>query len=69
MKGVIDRFEGEFAIIVFDDGKVESIKRQLIPKEAKEGDVIVFASTIYVDKEETIKRKNESKKFLEFWED
>ncbi|CCC58001.1 MULTISPECIES: DUF3006 domain-containing protein [Caloramator] len=69
MKGVIDRFEGEFVIIVFDDGKVESINRQLIPNEAKEGDVIVFESTIYIDNEETLKRKKKSKKYLEFWED
>ncbi|MCX7905054.1 MAG: DUF3006 domain-containing protein [Caloramator sp.] len=69
MKGVIDRFEGDFAIIVFDDGKVENINRQLIPKEAREGDVIVFAATTYIDKEETLKRKKESNKYLNLWED
>lgn len=69
MKGVIDRFEGDFAIIVFDDGKVENINRQLIPKEAREGDVIVFAATIYIDKEETLKRKKELDKYLNLWED
>ncbi|MCX7904631.1 MAG: DUF3006 domain-containing protein [Caloramator sp.] len=69
MKGVIDRFEGDFAIIVFDDGKVENINRQLIPKEAREGDVIVFSDTTYIDKEETLKRKKESDKYLNLWKD
>lgn len=55
MKFVIDRFEGDYAIVELDDKTIAEIPRILIPKEAKEGDVL----EIRVDVEETKKRKNE----------
>lgn len=39
MKGVIDRFEGEFAIIEID-GEMKDINRSDVDAEAKEGDVV-----------------------------
>ncbi|EKX81427.1 hypothetical protein CFSAN001628_000345 [Clostridium botulinum CFSAN001628] len=40
MKGIIDRFEENFAIIELEDKKMINIDKNIIPKKAKEGDVI-----------------------------
>ena len=38
MKAVIDRFEGEYAVILFGDDEIKvDIPRQLLPPNAKEG--------------------------------
>ncbi len=59
MKFIIDRFEGDFAVVQLQSGKMCNIPKILIP-DANEGDVI----DIHIDKEETQKRKdNISKKF------
>lgn len=52
MKVIIDRFEGEYAVVEIDVGKFADLPRVLIP-DAKQGDVI----NITVDKEDTAKRK------------
>lgn len=41
MKVIIDRFEGEFAVVEIEVGKYVSVPRILFPN-AKEGDVIKF---------------------------
>ncbi|MBE3579074.1 MAG: DUF3006 domain-containing protein [Caldanaerobacter subterraneus] len=51
---IIDRFEGNFAVIEYEDITF-NFPKELLPKEAKEGDVLKFSIT--VDKEETEKRK------------
>lgn len=51
---IIDRFEGNFAVIEYEDITF-NFPKELLPKEAKEGDVLKFDIT--VDKEETEKRK------------
>lgn len=56
MYGVIDRFEGEFAVIETDDKKIMNIKRKLLPEKAREGDVVDLES-MAVDEEETLRRK------------
>lgn len=50
----VDRFEGEFAVVEAENGKIYNIPCELVP-DAKEGSVI----NIYVDKERTEKQKNE----------
>ncbi|NFC73580.1 DUF3006 domain-containing protein [Clostridium botulinum] len=40
MKGIIDRLEENFAIIELEDKKMINIDKNIIPKKAKEGDVI-----------------------------
>ncbi|NFO07470.1 DUF3006 domain-containing protein [Clostridium botulinum] len=40
MTGIIDRFEENFAIIELEDKKMINIDKNIIPKKAKEGDVI-----------------------------
>jgi len=49
---IIDRFEGDFAIVETSDGNV-NIPRADIPANAKEGDILV----IDLDKNETDARK------------
>ncbi|MDD3654404.1 MAG: DUF3006 domain-containing protein [Desulfotomaculaceae bacterium] len=53
---VIDRFEGEYALIEMNR-KIFHIPKKLVPKGAKEGDVIDIAVT--VDIEATAKRKQQ----------
>lgn len=64
MLGVIDRFEGDFAIVESDDGKMLNIKISLLPKDISEGDVINL-DTLTIDKKETEKRKKNIEKIFE----
>lgn len=60
MKGIIDRFEGDYAVVEFEGRKMKDILREEIVPEAKEGDVIILVGGKYqVDQEETQKRKVE----------
>lgn len=51
---IIDRFEGDWAVIEFGRTTLNFPKR-LLPKEAREGDVIVIS--VSIDKKATSKRK------------
>lgn len=51
---IIDRFEGEMAVIEYDGG-IFDIPRNLLPAEVKEGDVLEFS--ISIDKKATEERK------------
>ncbi|HHV18435.1 MAG TPA: DUF3006 domain-containing protein [Thermoanaerobacterales bacterium] len=57
MYGVVDRFEGKYAVLEDDDGRILNIKKHLLPKDIQEGDVIDL-DTMTVVKNETEKRKN-----------
>ncbi|GLI18780.1 hypothetical protein TSYNTROPHJE_05930 [Tepidanaerobacter syntrophicus] len=66
MKVIIDRFEGDFAVVELPDKTMVNMLKILLPSEAKEGDVI----TITVDKEETKSRKAHIEKLMnDVWED
>ena len=66
MRLVIDRFEGDYAICQGDDGHMQEIERRKIPKEAQEGDIIVLqGDKIFIDKEETLKMRDEIEKLME----
>lgn len=41
LRGVIDRFEGDLAVVVFDDGQQVDLPRAGLPAEARSGDVVV----------------------------
>ena len=58
---IIDRFEEEFAVVEnTDTEKMTLIKKDLIDKNASEGDVIVLSGEIYsIDAEATKKRRAE----------
>lgn len=42
MKGIIDRFEGEYAVVEMEDRSMKNISRSQIPDEAKEGSAIEY---------------------------
>ena len=66
MKVIIDRFEGDFAVVELPDKKMINMLKTLLPSEAKEGDVI----SITVDKEETKSRRAHIEKLMnDVWED
>lgn len=44
---IIDRFEGEFAVIEYND-TVFNLPRELLPPTAKEGDVLILQLSIDV---------------------
>jgi hypothetical protein len=58
IKYIIDRFENDWAIIETSEDPIITFKlpKNLLPREAKEGDVLNISFTI--NKEETLKRKN-----------
>ena len=58
MQLIIDRFEGQFAVCQQPDRSMLKIPRQLIPFEAREGDVLqVSGDMISLDQEATAARK------------
>lgn len=60
MKVILDRFEGDFAILELDVGEVVSVPKVLVGN-ASEGDVI----KISIEKEETRKRKKKIEELME----
>ncbi|WP_333782455.1 MULTISPECIES: DUF3006 domain-containing protein [unclassified Caldicellulosiruptor] len=61
MKVVIDRFEGKFAVLELEDGKIVNVPIDIIPQGAKEGDVLL----IEIDKKETENRQKRISKLFE----
>ncbi|NMA68528.1 MAG: DUF3006 domain-containing protein [Desulfitobacterium sp.] len=58
MRGIIDRFEGDYAVVEKENRKFVNIPREALPLEAKEGDVIIQVGTEYrIDQSETEKRR------------
>lgn len=70
MKGIIDRFEGEYAVVEFEGRQMKDIPRRDLPAGLKEGDVIQGTDGIYVFNErETERIKKETKTlFDKLWE-
>jgi len=65
MKVIIDRFEGDYAVIELPDMSTVNMPIQLIPKGAREGDVLI----IEIDAEETKNRREQVKKLMDdLWE-
>ena len=65
MKVIIDRFEGDYAVVELPDLTVVDMPRSLIPEGAKEGDVLVIG----IDPDETDKRKERIEKLMnDLWE-
>lgn len=60
-RGIVDRFEGDIAVVEFDDG-FERITKNRLPADVKEGDVIVVDKyKIMIDQEATRNRKDKMK--------
>ncbi|HHU51468.1 MAG TPA: DUF3006 domain-containing protein [Firmicutes bacterium] len=58
---IIDRFEGKFAIIELEKGKFLQIPREILPPEAREGDVI----TLKIDRKQTAQRRRKVEELLQ----
>ena len=61
---VIDRFEGGFAVCEREGGAMADVKRAFLPKEAREGDVIILSAdgSYIIDEKETARRRSENAK-------
>lgn len=58
-KGIIDRFEGDIAVVEFN-GITEDISREELPIDCKVGDVLIFNdSKITIDKADTQNKRKE----------
>lgn len=70
MRGIIDRFEGDFAVVEFEGRQMKDVPKEELYPEAREGDVILLVNGQYqVDQKETQKRKVEIAKLTEtMWE-
>ncbi|MBM7867868.1 DUF3006 family protein [Heliobacterium gestii] len=69
MAMIIDRFEGEFAVVEVDGKKTIDIPKKNLPVEAKEGDVLQSRDGKYaIDREETNRLRAEANKRMDdFW--
>ena len=58
MELIIDRFEAEYAVCEDENKKILNINKSKIPKQAKDGDIIIYTDGKYIlDKEKTLNRK------------
>jgi len=65
VKVIIDRFEEDYAVVELPDMSTVNMPVSLIPKGAKEGDVLVIS----IDADETVKRRKRIKKLMDdLWE-
>ena len=60
MKVIIDRFEGDYAVVELEEGVFINMPKSLLPNLVEEGDVI----TIEVDEEETDRRRRRMKEMM-----
>jgi hypothetical protein len=66
MKVTIDRFEGDFAVCEKPDRTVFNVKRDKIPANAKEGDILIIeGESIKIDSGATTKRKKTINKLMD----
>ncbi|ANS51930.1 hypothetical protein BT246_66380 (plasmid) [Bacillus thuringiensis] len=64
-RGIIDRFEGELAVIEINNSTIDVPKSKL-PSTAKEGDVLIIEDGTYtIDKNETDKKRREVQNLMD----
>lgn len=61
MRYIIDRFEGDFAVVEKEDGSFEQILRATLPAGAQEGDIVDMG---VINAETTAQKKEELKNRL-----
>lgn len=71
LKFIIDRFEEGFAVCENEKGIMVNVSRNKLPKEAKEGDVLIIEKeNTYIDVEETEKLRKEIEELTkDIWEE
>jgi len=63
MKSIIDRFEGDYAILLVGDNEIQlDVPKDLLPDDAKEGDWLNIKFEL--DRDETERRRE---RFDGFW--
>lgn len=66
MKGIVDRFEGNYAVIELENGRMVNVDTGQIVEGVEEGDCVRLDGSIWVvDLEETKSRKSEIEKLME----
>ncbi|ADQ08105.1 conserved hypothetical protein [Caldicellulosiruptor hydrothermalis 108] len=60
-KVVIDRFEGNFAIVELEGRKMVTVPIEIVPEDAREGDVLVIS----IDMQSTKEREQRIKDLFE----
>ncbi len=66
MNFIIDRFEGEYAVLEDERKNMSNVLKSVLPNDVKEGDILVFENGNYhIDKNGTTKRKNNIKKLMD----
>jgi len=70
MKGIIDRFEGDFVVVEIE-GDTKDFPKSIFPIEAKPGDIIVISDNLVkIKNEETAELRKEIEQLMEeVWED
>lgn len=64
-RGVIDRFEGDVAVVELEDRSLVEIQRELLPEHAREGDVLIIDGEIVsIDEDDTKNRKEKAEKLM-----
>ena len=70
MKGTVDRFEGNYAVVELQDGEMINIDKIQLPIGIEEGMVIHISESITINIDETKKRKEEIEKLTEdLWDE
>jgi hypothetical protein len=69
MKGIIDRFEGEYAVIEIE-GKIQDVSRNIVDEKVKINDAVIFIDGKWiVDHHETTLRKKRIQSLIDqVWE-
>jgi len=70
VKGIIDRFEDDWAVVEID-GETKDFKRTIFPKDAVAGDVVeIHGNVVTILKDETKRLRQEIEDLMdEVWED
>ncbi len=56
----IDRFEGDFAILIDDNGEKTEINKESLPLYVKEGDLLSFENGEFIFEKDETKRRREN---------
>ena len=65
MKGIVDRFEGDYCIIEID-GQTRDIPRSEVDSNVRDGDVVILVNGVWkADQEETQKRSEQIRKMMD----
>lgn len=54
---IIDRFEGDIAVLENDDGNMQNVSRALLPENACEGDILVYSEGVYIPDDRTTEQR------------